>query len=128
MKRLESVASPIHKSTPLTATITVSLPWVGLTVAQGNTILEITKIGDEDFVPIEYPLQSFSLSGAVFWLDREYWNLPKGMYEGKVKISGSEICRFAIEHKPRLIEKEQVPFGVQPSDASRIFVRFPFSG
>lgn len=128
MKRLESVASPIHKSTKTTATITVSIPWVGLTVTQGNTILQITRVADESFVPIEYPAQSVSSSGAVFWLDRNYWDLPRGMYEGKVKINGNEICRFSVEHLPRLIEKEQVPFGFQPSDSSRIFVRFPFVG
>jgi len=128
MKRLESVAPPIHKSTASTATITVNLPWIGLTVTQGNTILEITKPGIEDFVPIEYPPQSVSGAGAVFWLDRNYWELPRGMYEAKVKINGNEICRFAVEHLPRLIEKEQVSFGFPPSDASKIIVRFPFVG
>ncbi len=126
--RLESVVSPIHKSTRSTATITVSLPWVGLTVTQGNVILEITKPGGDDFVPIEYPPQSVSGAGAVFWLDRNYWDLPRGMYEAKVKINGNEICRFTVEHLPRLIERERTAFGVQPSDASRINVRFPFVG
>jgi hypothetical protein len=128
MKRLESVASPIYKSTRLTATITVTLPWIGLPVIQGNTVLEIIKVKDDSFVPIEYPLQSFSATGAVFWLDSNYWQLPRGMYEGRVKVNGSEVCRFAVEHLPRLIEKDQVAFGAQPSDSSRINVRFPFVG
>jgi hypothetical protein len=128
MKRLESVVSPIHKSTRLTATITVSLPWIGISASRSNTILSIMKIGEEDFVPIEYPAQSFSGNGIVFWLDSNYWNLPRGMYECKVIINGNEICRFIVEHLPRLIERELVPSGFQPSDASRIFVRFPFAG
>lgn len=126
--RLESVASPIHKSTAITTTITVVLPFVGMPVSQGNTILEIIKIGQEDFVPIEYPLQSFSASGAVFWLDSNYWSLPRGMYEGRVKVNGNEVCRFSIEHLPRVLEKNAVASGVQPSDASRIIVRYPFVG
>lgn len=127
MKRLESVASPIHKSTRNTATISVSIPWVGLT--SNNTRLEIIKIGEDGFVPIEYPAQSFGPGGSiVFWLDSTYWNQPRGMYEAKVKINDNEVCRFIIEHLPRVIEREQVAFGVAPSDESRIFVRFPFAG
>lgn len=128
MKRLESVASPIHKSTSSTATISVQLPWIGIQFTQSNTKLVITKVGDDDFVPIEYPIQNFAGGLAVFWLDNNYWNSPRGMYDSRVKINGNEICRFAIEHLPRLIERDFVAFGNQPSDASKIIVRFPFVG